>query len=214
MAKQNNRKQASGKAKQQLLIDSLDDIGSSRSDYDTNVTDAIQIASLDFIERVKLNIQEEITPITGAIDDITLETYPNKVDIVINNHLLFQDKGVNGSEVKKYNTEFTYRDLRPPVAPFIQMIKDKNIQLRNEEFYRGDPSPFEELSEEKKIERVAWAISTHIYKNGFKPRNVYSKEIPQLETDLMSILGTITADTILSEIIITNDGSRVKLKKK
>ncbi|GEP94680.1 hypothetical protein CCY01nite_09400 [Chitinophaga cymbidii] len=37
---------------------------------------------------------------------------------------------------------------------------------------------------EVKSPLISWAIAKKIFKDGFKPRNIYSKEIPKLMEDL------------------------------
>jgi hypothetical protein len=210
MAKQ-NRNQASAATRRAAQLDQLNNIGSNRSDFDTAaVFGVVEVAASDFILRVKENINstKDLHSNTGQIEDITLQTTDKAVNILIKNHLLFQDKGVNGRTVKKYNTEFTYRDKRPPVNVFIELIKSQNIQLRNEENYAGDPSRFEDLDgDEKAIEKAAWAMSTKIWNEGFRGHSVYSKEIPQLIDDIQQQVSDFTVNFLTAQII-NNDSSR------
>jgi hypothetical protein len=127
---------------------------------------------------------------------------------LINNHLLFQDRGVNGSKIKKYDTPFTYRDKRPPISVFINLIKSQNIQLRVEANFAGDPSRFSDLDgDETAIEKAAWAMSTKIFNEGFKGHNIYEKEIPQLVTDIQSQVADFTINFLTAQII-NNDKTR------
>lgn len=207
-----NRVQASAAARIQAQINQLNDIGSSRSEFDTaDMFNTLENNVADFVSRVKTNIQGIPDFVnTGAIEDIKIETEASGINIIINNHLLFQDKGVNGSVKKLYDTPFTYRDKRPPVSVFIALIKSKNIQLRNEEYYGGDPSRYEELDEDKKIEQAAYGMREKIFKEGFKPRDVYSKEIPQLVTDLQqSVTNYLTS--FITQTIVNNDGTQTNI---
>ena len=151
----------------------------------------------DFIIRVKDNIDNEDLPVTGKISDIEVKAEGNEVNVYAPDYLLFQNFGVNGSEKKLYpKSPFSYTDKRPPVNVFKNWIKRKNINLRNNAKYKGNESPFKELSEDKQIDKAAWGMATKVYKEGFKPRNVYSKEIPQLVEEL----GEVIADFVLQSV--------------
>jgi hypothetical protein len=206
-----NRQGASASARQAAKVALLDNLGSSRSEFDTaEVFNAIENAASEFITRVKINIQN--TPdfvITGDIENIQLQTSATSVDIIIENHLLFQDLGVRGNQDSSLapNSPFTYRNLMPPVDVFKAMIRAKNIQLRNEEFYDGSPSRYEDLTDDQMIDKAAWGMAKNIQKVGFKPRNVYQKEIPQLITDLQATVSDYLSN-FLQQVITNNDGTQ------
>jgi len=210
-----SRSQASTQARRQAQMDALDALGSNRSEFNTaGAMNVVENLCANFIERVKTNIHNtKDFIVTGEIEDIRLDVSDDKVDIIIPNHLLFQDLGVNGSFIKNYDTPFTYRDLRPPVDVFINYIKTKNLQLRNEENMGGNPSKFEDLSEDDLVERAAWGMSTNIWKKGFKPRSIYSKEIPQLIEDIKTNVANYTVN-FLKQIIVNNDGTRSNIPLK
>lgn len=207
-----NRAQASAAARRAAQLNQLNNIGSDRTEFDTaNMFSVVDNVVGDFISRVHDNVNKTNDFIvTGEILDIKSEVSDKGINVVIPNHLLFQDKGVNGSKVKKYNTQFTYRDLRPPISVFIDYVKTKNIQLRDEELYDGQPSRFAHLDEDQKIKNAAYGIREKIYQEGFKPRDVYSKEIPKLITDIQESV-TDYLSLFLQQQIVNNDGTRTTI---
>lgn len=201
-----SREQASAAARRQARLEHLDSIGSQRSEFDSaDMFNVLENDVATFIERVHTNVNNTPDFVnTGGILNMRVETDASGIKVIIPNHLLFQDKGVNGSVKKLYDTLFTYRNLRPPVSVMISLIKSKNIQLRNEENYGGEPSRYEELDNDKLIEQAAYGMREKIFKEGFKPRNVYSKEIPQLVTDLQqSVTNYLTS--FITQTIVNND---------
>ena len=197
-------KQASKKSQYDAKVSQLDSLGQSQDLFDTTLN-SIEVAVGQFVERVLVNIQNQDMNVTGKVSDIEVKTEDNSVVVYANPWLTYQDMGVNGSQNKLYNTPFSYKDKKPPVDVFKSWINTKNIQLRDNSKYYGKESPFKELTEEEQVEKVAWAISSKIYKQGFKPRNVYSKEIPELLEDLGEIIG----DAITEQI-----GVRLDVKSK
>jgi len=204
-------KQASKAAQYRAKVATLADVGTDKAAFDTQLTVIEDIAGA-FIERVKNNLEKEKVIATGKIEDITLQAEDGKINIYGYPWLIYQDRGVNGSKEHLFDTPHAYTDKRPPVSVFRDWIKERNIQLRNEAKYGGKESDFKELDEEKKITSAAWAISTKIYKEGFKPRNVYSKEIPQLVFDLQEELGNFAIDQVIQQIDVKESARQVIVK--
>lgn len=195
---------ASKKSQQQSRIAMLSSLGTDRTEFDTSefFSDAEKAVG-DFVERVHTNINNADLPVTGGISDIRIEVdeATNKINIIGNPWLLYIDRGVNGSEEKKYNTPHSYTDKRPPAYVFKDYIKTKNIQLRYNENYTGEPSPFEDLdNDEKAIDSAAYAMATKIFKEGFKPQKIYSKEIPKLIGDLKQVIPNFVSKNIIQNI--------------
>lgn len=196
-----NIKQATKKSIYENNVAKLDNLGSGKGDFAmADMFNAAENNVADFIERVKKNIQSEDMIVTGGIDDIRMEITDAGINIIGSEHLIYQDAGVNGAEVKKYDTPFSYSDKRPPALAFRTWIDTKNIQLRNEEDYGGNPSPFEDFSKEKEKNSLAYAIATKVFKEGFKPRNIFKVEIPELVEDLKKTLGDFSKEMITSGI--------------
>jgi hypothetical protein len=198
-----NSTTARRKALQESQLSQLDSLGSDKSLFETSVS-AIEMAAGDFINRVHENLESGNMIVSGKIADIQLVETSKGIDIMANSWLLYQDKGVNGSNVKKYNTPYAYKDKKPPLQPFLDWVNTKNIQLRNNEKYKGEGSPFKDLTEEQQKTNAAYAIREKVFKEGMKPRNVYSKEIPQLIEDIQKTIADFSAANIVERIALTS----------
>lgn len=171
----------------QGLIDSLDNLGSSKSDFNEGgIFTAAENNVADFISRVQENINASNMIVTGAISQMKVVILEDEIQVVGNDWLLYQDRGVKGSKssAKAPNSPHAYTDKMPPRQVFIDYIKEKNLLATNQaQFFTGE-SPFKDLTDEEKIEQMAILMQKYIFENGFKPRNVFAKEIPQLTDEL------------------------------
>lgn len=210
-----NKKQATKKSQYEAKVKHLDALG-------TDIKEFIQQESMSkveeilgrFIERIHTNIDNEKDMVTtGSINDITLQAEGNKINVIGTKHLLFQDRGVNGAVKKKYNTPHAYTDKMPPVQVFVDWIKRKNINLVNNHKYKGDGSPFEHMTEDERINSAAWGMAKKVYKEGFKPRKIYSKEIPKLIKDLKKEITDFTIQAITQVIDVKPSAQRTIIKK-
>jgi hypothetical protein len=198
-----NLKQATKKSIYENNVSKLDALGTGKGDYEpADVFSAAESVVADFIERVKTNLNSTDMIVTGAIDDLSMEVTDTGINILGNPYLLYQDEGTKGTEssAKAPDSRFRYTTKMPPTQPFYDWISRKNLNLRNEEYMGGKPSPFEEFDEEKAKKKLAWAMAKTVYKEGFKPQPVFSREIPQLIDDLTDVLGAFTQDMITSSI--------------
>lgn len=209
-----NLKGASKAAIQRSRVEQLDNFGSNPAEYvQVSVKNAFESAVGQFIERVHNNINSEKNFVTtGAISNITIQSSENQLDVYGSKHLIYQDRGVNGSVKKLYDTPHSYTDKRPPISVFEDWIRTKNIQLRDNERYYGDASPFADLSDDQKIKSAAWAMSTKVFKEGFKPRYIYSKEIPQLIEDIKKNISTFTIQMINQVIDVKPSARRTIIR--
>lgn len=147
----------------------LDSLGANKSEFTTSLSVVEEVVG-DFIQRVQKNIQSIPDFVnSGAIERLSLENAGDSVSIYGSEHLLYQYRGVNGSELKLYDTPYSYGSKRPPVDVFLAYIQSKNIRLINNPRYYGKPSPFKELTEDNQQLQLAWAMSTKVFKEGFKP---------------------------------------------
>jgi hypothetical protein len=179
-----NLNTASKKAINEAKLAQLDDLGSDPSAFLIEESlNAVEGVMGDFIVRVQENIASADLIVTGKIDEIEVERVSDtEVVIKVNDYLLYQDLGVNGSEVKSYNTPFTYRDKMPPVSVIQDWVIARGI---------GDPN---------ESKQTAFAIAKKIQKEGIKPKNIMTKEIPQLEEDLANIIGDLAASVVVAVI--------------
>jgi len=198
---------ASRRAIQQSRIDQLGNLGISRNSFEA-VSGQLEEAIGSFIQRVKDNINASGSSTTGGIQDIEMKIEDNSIKVYANDYLLYQDRGVSGVKTKR-KTLHTYTDKRPTIQPIIDWLTTKNIQLREEERYHGEPSRFSQLDTEAKIKSTAFAISNHIFNHGFEGKGYYSKEIPQLINDLKSQFANFCVQQISQQIDVRSDATRV-----
>lgn len=208
-------KQASKKAILQSKIDSLSSLGTSKQSLDTQLS-VIENVAASFIERVQRNIEDANMVNTGKIEDISLQAENGVVNIYAQPYLIYQDRGVSGTE-QKYDTPHSYSDKMPPVDALKDYVKSKNIQSRDEHRYKGTPakskeSSFKSVSDDDEIESTAYAIAKTIQKKGLKPKKVYSKEIPKLVDDLRDVLGTFAIEQVTQMIDLPGDSKKVIVK--
>ena len=210
----NNLKKATKKATYESNVSKLDNIGTDEAEFTIELSIIENILG-DFIERIHNNINNEKNFVTtGKINQIDLQAENNRVNVLANKHLIYQDRGVNGSVMKLYDTPHSYHDKLPPVQVFIDWIKDKNIRLINNEKYDRveGASPFKELTEDEQITKAAWGMAQKVFKEGFKPRNIYSKEIPRLIEDLTEQVGGFAVQQISQLIDVKESAKRIIIK--
>jgi hypothetical protein len=165
----------------------LDSLGVSKQEFDTALS-AAETACADFVKRVKANIQGIPDFVnSGKIENLTVESEGDEVHIMGSEHLLYQYKGVNGTQIALYDTPYTYKDKRPPIDAFLLWIQSKNIRLVHNERHYGKPSPFKATTEDKQQIQLAWAMATSVYQKGFKPHPEikWDEEKETLKQDLI-----------------------------
>jgi len=212
MSKQ-NFKQATKRSKYLANVDKLNQFGTSTNEF-VDTESVVEGILGDFVLRVQENINKEAGMVTtGSISEIEVKAENGQVNVYANPWLVYQDRGVNGAKKKLYNTPHAYTDKRPPVGVFKQWIKDKNIRLVNNEKYKGEASPFKELTEDEQITKAAWGMATKVYNEGFKPRKIYSKEIPKLVDDLANELGDFMIQALNQVIDVKESAKRNIISK-
>lgn len=212
-------------------VQSLDSLGTDLDDFIVdNALTVYEQAIGNFIERVHKNINREKNMVTtGAINDISMKAEDGVINVYASPHLIYQSRGVNGAKKKLYDTPHSYKDKMPPVEVFKQWIKDKKIFLTplNDKHREADTRlsmkertedrPFKELTEEQLINKAAWGMAKKVYNEGFKPRDLYEKEIPKLVEDLANALGDFSVQQISQQIDIKpreGGGKRIILPQK
>lgn len=204
-------------AARNAALSQLDSLGSNRSDFSTEeVFTAMESDVADFISRVHDNINAAGIVNTGEIADIKMVVSDTGIQIQGKNYLVFQDRGVSGVEKSQPDTPFKYTDKKPPASAFVEMIKKKNLRLRNEEHYNSNGgSPHSDIDgDEGAINSLSYAIRESIYKNGFPGKNLYSKEIPKLVTDVTKSVADFTTGFITSSITDGKGNDLIKKNRK
>lgn len=193
----------------------LNSLGADKSEFDTSLS-VVESVCGDFIQRIQANIQAIPNFVnSGAIENLTIESAgDNEVHIKGSQHILYQNYGVNGSELKLYDTPYTYGSKMPPVDVFLAYIQSKNIRLVNNPKYYGKPSPFKEVSEDKQQEQLAWAMAKKVFQKGFKPQPIkWEEEKEQLKEDLKAKARGFFVQKLKTEIY-NQYGSNVESKGK
>lgn len=211
-----NRKQASKAAIYRSRVQQLDNLGTNPKEFlEAGTLAIIEDILGDFILRVQDNLNNEKDMIvSGKINDITLEGQDGVINVMANKHLIFQDRGVNGAEKKKYDTPHSYKDKMPPVQVFKDWIKRKNINLTNSRSLGFDErSDFDSLTEDQQINKAAWGMAKKVFKEGFKPRNVYSKEIPQLIKELEKEIVDFAVQYLVQQVDVKPNAKRIIVKE-
>ncbi|MGF7075331.1 hypothetical protein [Mucilaginibacter sp. 3215] len=206
---------AASRAARASALSQISQLGTARSEFTTaDMFSAAENDVSNFIIRVKERIQSADMIVTGAIEDIKMQTSDTGIKVLAPAHLIFQDKGVRGAESSALapDSPFAYSSKMPPYNVFINWINTKNIQLRNEEFYdHKKGSPHSDIEgDEKAIKQAAYLMARKVYKKGFKPRNIFSPEIPQLVEDLKKSITGFAASMITSGIKGGNSGDVFK----
>ncbi|MCX2474081.1 hypothetical protein OQZ33_07045 [Pedobacter sp. MC2016-05] len=199
-----NLNSASRASQFQNQIDQIGSLGTSVDEFIYDLS-PVEIVVGDFIESVKKSIQEADLPVTGAIEDLSMSIEDNKITIFGNEHLIYTDRGVRGMESSALapDSPHTYSEEggHPPVNVFVEWINRKNINLTNNEFFYGNPSPFQDIENQNDlIQKAAWGMAINRQKYGVAPVPVFSKHIPKLLEDVKTILKTSVKANIISTI--------------
>lgn len=164
-------------ARKAAKLERLDTLGADKFDFETSLSVVENVVG-DFITRVKINLEQEDMIVSGKISDIQVEPNGDEIHVTCNKWLLFQDKGVNGSVRKLYNTPYSFKDKKPPIQPFIDWVEKRGITG----------------------EGAAYAIRESVFQNGIPPTNVVSDEIDELEEDLINALGNTVISVIMNTL--------------
>ena len=87
-------------------IDQLDNIGMSSASYDqADVFTAAESDVAAFIERVQANINASGMILSGGISEMSIRLTGESINVLGNDYLLYQDKGVKGqNQAQKHQT--------------------------------------------------------------------------------------------------------------
>ena len=122
----------------------------------------------------KYVIQQSRSNLTKGGKNVTSDLYNSldkQVEVGANSFRLaflmedyakFQDKGVSGTE-KKYNTEFSYTNKKPPLKPITDWVKNRRFQFRNKQ------------GKFMSYQSTAFLVRNSIFKKGIKPSLFFTK---------------------------------------
>lgn len=211
MAKQ-NIKGASKKAQMNSLIDNMvASAGTDKGAFTFNLSIVEEIVA-EFIENVKVDINKEKDHlVTGSIQELSIRVNNmNELEILGLEHIIYQSRGVNGTQ-QNNGSVHSYSNLKPPIAPIKQWIKDKKLITRNNGKFFQDPV-FDDMDDDQKINMLAGAIRENIYKKGYKGRGYWDKNVDRLKQELNNRVASNLGDQIKYRIY-NKYGDNVQKKK-
>lgn len=211
MAKQ-NIKGATKKAQMNSLIDNMvANAGTDKGAFSFNLNIVEEIVA-EFIEAVKVDINKEKDHmVTGSIQELSIRVNNmNELEILGLEAVIYQSRGVNG--VQQHNgSPHSYSNLKPPLAPIKQWIKDKQLITKNNSKFFEDPI-FDDMDTDEKINMLAGAIRMNIYKKGYKGRGYWDKNVDRLKIELSNRVAQNLGDQIKYRIY-NKYGDNVQKKK-
>jgi uncharacterized membrane protein YheB (UPF0754 family) len=179
-----NLKQASEKVQFNSLIDNLvATVGEDRGAFSFNMN-VLEEMVASFIERVKTEIYSiNDFLVTGSIEELSIKVNNmNEVEILGLQHIIYQSRGVNGTE-QNNGSVHSYGQYKPPVAPILEWIENRQlISANNSKFFKD--SAFDDMTDTEKKTQLAYAIRSHIYKKGFKGKGYWDKNVDWLKQEL------------------------------
>jgi len=211
MGKQ-NIKGASKKAQMNALIDNMvASAGIDKGAFSFNLNIIEEIVA-EFIEAVKMDINKEKDHmVTGSIEELSIRVNNmNELEILGLEHLIYQSRGVNGTE-QNNGSPHSYTTLKPPIAPIKEWIKQKKLISRNNGKFFADPV-FDDLDDDSKINMLAGAIRMNIYKKGYKGRGYWDNNVDRLKQELNNRVALNLGDQIKYRIY-NRYGDNVQKKK-
>jgi hypothetical protein len=105
--------------------------------------------------------------------DYDLDVFKNSFSLTfeMEKYMLFQDKGVSGTQ-RKFNTPYKYTNKRPPISAFDSWVIRRGLAGRD------DKGRF--LSRQS----LKFAISNYIFKQGIRPSLFFTKAFDGAYTEL------------------------------
>ena len=177
-------KQASKKAQFNNLIDNLvANTGTAKSAFSFNMNVLEEIVA-EFIERVKTEINSiNDFLVTGNIQELSIKVNNmNEVEILGLQHIIYQSRGVNGTE-QNNGSVHSYGQYKPPVAPILEWIENRQLISANNSKFFKDPA-FDDMTDTEKKTQLAYAIRSKIYKKGFQGKGYWDKNVDWLKNEL------------------------------
>lgn len=189
-------KQASKKAQLNSAIDIMvANVGTDKGQFTFNMSIVEEIIA-EFIQ----NVKDEINGIndfvtTGSIEELSVLV--NKMDefqILGFSHLIYQSRGVNGTE-QNNGSVHSYTKLKPPLSAFITMVKEKQLITRNNSKFFESPI-FDDMTTDEKIVQLAGALRETVYRKGFRGKGYWDKNVDLLKVELNQRVKANLADQV------------------
>ena len=182
----------------------LNNVGTAQAAFEPTITTMERVAG-DFITKVKNNLTTGNYQVTGDIANINIDVIDNEtLNIVVPVQLLVLNYGIAGvySNAKAPQSPFSYHNgILPPLLPFLEWQRFRRLTPRKPDGM--SQTRFDSLTQDEKDNIVAYAVKTGIYKEGRKPVDVFTSELPDLEQSLIDELTKQSINTILGQLPLT-----------
>jgi len=182
----------------------LNNVGTAQAAFEPTITTMERVAG-DFITKVKNNLTTGNYQVTGDIANITIDVKnDNELNIVAPIQLLVLNYGISGafSNAKAPQSPFSYHvGVLPRLLPFIEWQRFRRLTPRKPDGMSQDK--FDSLTEDEKDQMVAYAVKQGIYKEGRKPVDVFTTELPDLEQSLIDELLQQSITNVLGQLPLT-----------
>jgi hypothetical protein len=179
----------------------LNNVGTTQAAFEPTITTMERVAG-DFITKVKNNLTTGNYQVTGDIANIVVDVIDSEtLHIVVPVQLLVLNYGIAGvySNAKAPQSPFSYHNgVLPPLLPFLEWQRFRQLTPRKPDGMSQDK--FDSLTKDEKDQMVAYAVKTGIYKEGRKPVDVFTSELPDLEQELLDELTKHAISNMLGQL--------------
>ena len=106
-----------------------------------------------------------------------------EIAVIAASYFKFVDQGVNGTK-SRVGSQYSYRSKKPPLEPLLQWVQIRSIASGN-----------------KAVRSAAFAIQTHIWKNGVKGINIVEQILKKTSEQYLDKI----ADSMLTQVSLKID---------
>ena len=101
----------------------------------------------------------------------------------VGSYFKFVDEGINGKN-RNRGSKYSYKNKKPPLEPLLEWVRMKSI-----------------ASGDRAVRSAAFAIQTHIYKNGIKGINIIEEILKKSSTQYLDKI----SDSMITQMNIKID---------
>lgn len=179
--------------KKQLEAASLEELGNN--DFGDKVTlgatsEVLKKIAADLLLKYETNVKRSGRVDTGIshtnayATDIEIEGSTRYLDIMIPEYAIYQDRGVNGTEVN-HGSPYSYKNKMPPLAPLLAWARRRAGRALKykptSKLERKDQRVKKMVSESNNYRSLAFAIGKSIQKKGIKPSKDFTRAVESTE---------------------------------
>ena len=105
-----------------------------------------------------------------------------EIAVIAESYFKFVDEGVNGKN-RNRGSKYSFKTKKPPLEPLLEWVKLRSIATGNRE-----------------VRSAAFAIQTHIFKNGIKGINILEEVLKNASNEYIDKIGDSAFTKISTEI--------------